>query len=58
MGKKRNMPQPKEQEKSPEKGLNELEATKIPGEDFNIIVIRMLQDLRGRTDDLSENCRR
>ena len=49
------MPQMKEQEKFPEKGLNELEATKIPGEDFNIIVIRMLQDLRGRTDDLSEN---
>ena len=49
------MSQMKEHKKSPEKELNEMEATKIPGEDFKTRVIQMLKDLRGRMDDLSEN---
>ena len=49
------MPQMKEQKKSPEKELNEMEATKIPDSEFTTVVIRMLQNLRERMDNLSES---
>ena len=49
------MPQMKEQEIAPEKELNEMKLTKIPDVEFKITVIRMLKDLKGRMDDLSEN---
>ena len=52
------MPQMKEQEKSPEKELNEMEATEIPDVEFKTMVIRMLKNLKGRMDDLSENLKR
>ena len=52
------MPQMKEQEKSPEKELNEMEATEIPDVEFKTMVIRMLKDHRERMDDLSENLKR
>ena len=45
----------KKQEKYPEKELNEMEATKIPDIELKLMVIRMLQDIRRRMDDLSEN---
>ena len=51
----RNMPQMKDQEKSPGKELNKLEATKIPDAEFKTMVIKMLKDLRGTIDNLSEN---
>ena len=42
------MPQMKEQEKSPEKELNEMEANKLPDTEFKTMVIRMLKELMGR----------
>ena len=58
MEKQRHIPQikkKKKQEKSPEKELNEMEATKIPVAEFKTMVIRMLKDLRTRMDGLSEH---
>ena len=45
MGKQRTMPQIKEQEKSPEKELNEMEESKLPDTEFKTMVIRMLKEL-------------
>ena len=39
------MPQIKEQEKSPEKELNEMEVIKLPHRQFKTMVIRMLNKL-------------
>ena len=49
------MSQMKEQRKSPEKELNEMEARSPPDTEFKTLVIRMLKELRRRMDDLSEN---
>ena len=45
MGKKRNIFQMKEQKNSPEKELNEMEASNLSDTQFNVMVIRMLKDL-------------
>lgn len=45
----------KEQEKSPQKWWNEIEATKIPDVEFKTMIIMMLKDFRERMDDISEN---
>ena len=58
MGRQRNMPQMKEQKKSPEKELNEMQATKILNAEFKTIIIRMLKDVRESLDDLSDNLKR
>ena len=58
MRRQSNMPQMKDQEKSQDKELNEMETTKMPDAEFKTVEIRMLQDPRGRTDDLSENIKR
>ena len=52
------MPQMKEQKKSPEKELNEMQATKILNAEFKTIIIRMLKDVRESLDDLSDNLKR
>ena len=55
------MPQTKDQEKFPEKELNEIDemqANKIPDAGFKIMVTGMLKNLRERMDDLSENLNR
>lgn len=49
------MTQMKQQEKSPEKELNEMESTKIPDVEFKTMVIRMFKDLTRRMGDLREN---
>ena len=56
-GDKEKCPKQKNKRKPKEKlnKLDEMEATKIPDAEFKIIVIRMLKDLRGGMDDLSEN---
>ena len=36
----------KKQEKSPEKELNEMEASKLPDTEFKTMVIRVLKELR------------
>ena len=47
------MTQMKEQEKSPQK-LHEMEAGNLPDTGFKTMVIRMLKELRGKMDELSE----
>ena len=54
MGGQRNMPQVKEKENSPEE-LNAMEANNIPDTEFKVIVVKMLKELRGRMNELSEN---
>ena len=49
------MSQIKEQEKTPEKELNDIEARNLPDTEFKTLVTRMLKELRGRIDKLSEN---
>ena len=58
MGRQRNMPQIKAQEKSLGRELNEMESTKITDAVFKTVVIRMFKDLRGRMDNLIENLKR
>ena len=45
----------KEQNKAPEKEFNKMETSNLPDADFKILVIRMLNELRGRIQELSEN---
>ena len=40
------MSQIKGQDKTPEKQLNEVEIGKLPGKEFRIIIMKMIQDLR------------
>ena len=49
------MPQIKEQNKTPEKELNKMETSKLPDAEFKTLIVRMLSELRGRADELSEN---
>ena len=43
------MPQMKQQEKTPENELNDMEANNLPKTEFKIMVIRMLKELKRRT---------
>ena len=49
------MPQIQKQEKSPEKNLNAMEATKLPDAEFKTMVIKILMELRERMEESSEN---
>ena len=40
------MSQIKGQDKTPEKQLNEVEIDKLPGKEFRIIIIKIIQDIR------------
>ena len=42
--------QMKEQDKIPEKQLNELEISNLPGKEFRIMIVKMIQDLRKRME--------
>ena len=50
--------QTKEQDKAPERGLNETEITDLLDRDFKITVINMLTDLQKTIDDFMENFNR
>ena len=50
----RNMSQMKEQNQTPEKELNEMKTSNLPDAVFKTLVIRMLNELRGRTDGLRD----
>ena len=52
------MPQMKQQEKTPENKLNEMETNKLPETEFKIMVIRMLNEFMRRMDEHSENINR
>ena len=51
----RNMSQIKEQNKTPEKELNRMETSNLPDAEFKTVVIRMLNELKGRVEERSEN---
>ena len=49
------MSQMKEENKAPEKELNKMEMSNLTDAEFQTLVIRMLSELRGRVEELSEN---
>ena len=49
------MSQMKEQNKIPEIELNKMDTSNLPDTDFKTLVIRILNELRRRVDELSEN---
>ena len=51
----RNMSQMKEQNKTPEKETDKMETSNLVNVEFKTLVIRMLNKLKGRVDDLSED---
>ena len=55
MRRQRNRAQMKEQDKTLEKELRKMETRNLPDAEFKTLVIKMLNELRGRIDNLSEN---
>ena len=49
------MHQMKEQDKTPEKQLNEVEIGSLPEKEFRIMIVKMIQDLRKRMEAKIEN---
>ena len=45
----------KEQDKTPEKQLNEVEIGSLPEKEFRIMIVKMIQDLRKRMEAKIEN---
>ena len=54
MGRQRNVSKMKEQDKTSEKELNEMETSNLPDTEFKTLVIRIFSELRGRIDKLSD----
>ena len=50
MKRQRAMYQMKEQEKTPEKQLNEVEISTLPEKEFRIMIVKMIQDLGKRME--------
>ena len=44
----------KEQDKTPEKQLNEVEISNLPEKEFIIMIVKMIQDLRKRMEEKTE----
>ena len=44
------MSQIKEQDKGPEKQLSEVEIGNLPGKEFRVMIVKMIQDLRKRME--------
>ena len=44
----------KEQDKTPEKQLNEVETGSLPEKEFKIMTVQMIQDLKKRTGKMQE----
>ena len=55
MKRQRAMYQMKEQEKTPENQLNEVEIGNLPEKEFRIMVVKMIQDLGNRMEANIEN---
>ena len=55
MEKQRNVSHMKEQNKAPEKELNKMETSNLPDVEFRTLIIRILNELRERVGELSEN---
>ena len=54
MKRQRAMYQMKEQEKTPEKQLNEVEIGNLPEKEFRIMMVKMIQDLGIRMEKIKE----
>ena len=50
----RNISQTKEQDKTPEEQLSEVEIGNLPEKDFRVMIVKMIQDLEKRMDAQSE----
>ena len=50
MKRQRAMYQMKEQDKTPEKQLHEVETGNLPEKEFRIMIVKMIQDLRKRME--------
>ena len=50
MKRQRALYQMKEQDKSPEKQLNEVEIGNLPEKEFRIMIVKMIQDLGIKTE--------
>ena len=55
MKRQRAMYQMKEQDKTPEKQLNEVEIGNLPQKEFRIMIVKMIQDLGKRMEVKIEN---
>ena len=55
MGRQRNMLQMKEQEKSLEKKLNEMEASNFPDTELKKVVIRVLKELSENFNNIKKD---
>ena len=44
----------KGQDKTPERQLNEVEIGKLPGKEFRIMIVKMIQDLGKRMEKMQE----
>ena len=54
MKSQRTMYQMKEQDKTPEKELNEVEIGNLPEKEFRIMIVKMIQDLGKRMEAMIE----
>ena len=55
MRRQRNMSQMREQSKTPERELQKMEMSNLLDVEFKTLVIKMLNELRRRVGELSEN---
>ena len=51
MKKQRAMYQMKEQDKTPEKQLNEVERGNLPDKEFRVMIVKMIQDIGKRMEE-------
>ena len=58
MGRQRNIPQVKKQDKSTEKELNEMQASNLPDTEFKMVVIKIFKELRRRINELRMSTKR
>ena len=54
MKRQRAMYQMKEQDKTPEKQLNEVEIGNLPEKEFRIMIVKMIQNLGNRMEKIQE----
>ena len=48
----------KEQDKTPEKQLNEVEIGNLPEKEFRIIIVKMIKDLEKKWREISRRCKK
>ena len=57
MKQQRIMSQKKEQDKTPEEQLSEVEIGNLPEKEFRVVIVKMIQDLRKRMEAQTEDTR-